>query len=284
MRFTVKEFFERYPDDDACLDEIMAARMPDLLACPGCGVASPKFHRLSQRRAYSCQDCGHHYYPCADTLFKDSRTPLRSWFYAIYLFTQSRHGVPAKELERALGVTYKCAWRMAREIRKLMTSDRPTKLWGHIEMDETLVGGANVARRKGRKFKKTMLVGMLERDGRVVVVKARNARKVTLRRIVAKNIVQGSTVSTDEHKGYILLPADGYEHGTVNHRAAQYVDGKHGTQAIESFWARLKLSIRGTHVFVSPKYLQFYAGEFAWRHSNREAAPAEMFDRLIGKI
>src|SRR5262245_59454509 len=136
MRFTVKEFFKRFPDDDACLDEIMAARLAEMPHCPGCG-GEPKFYRLAKRRAFSCQHCGHHYYPCVGTPFEDSRTSLLTWFYAAYLFTQSRHGVPAKELERQLGVTYKCAWRIARKLRELMTDDRPTKLWGHVEVDET---------------------------------------------------------------------------------------------------------------------------------------------------
>jgi transposase len=87
--------------------------------CPKCGKAT-EFYRLTNRPAYSCKLCGHHIYPCAGTPFERTRTSLQSWFYAIYLFTTTRHGVSAKELQRQLGVTYKTAWRMGHEIRKYM--------------------------------------------------------------------------------------------------------------------------------------------------------------------
>ena len=61
----------------------------------------------ASRRAFSCAHCGHHVYPTAGTVFQDTRTPLQVWFYAIFLFVTTRHGVSGKELQRALGVTYK---------------------------------------------------------------------------------------------------------------------------------------------------------------------------------
>jgi hypothetical protein len=67
---------------------------------------------LESRRAYSCAQCGDHVHPFAGTMFQDSRTSLQSWFYAIYLFINTRHGISCKELDLTLGVTYKTAWRM----------------------------------------------------------------------------------------------------------------------------------------------------------------------------
>jgi len=89
--------------------------------CPKCEKGT-KWHRIKAERAYSCQSCGHHLHPTVRTIFEGSRTSLQSWFYAIYLFTSSRHGVPAKELERQLGVTYKTAWRMGHKIREHMAA------------------------------------------------------------------------------------------------------------------------------------------------------------------
>ena len=77
---------------------------------------------MTKRRAYACQECGHHIYPCAGTIFHKSRTKLTIWFFAMYLMTSTRHGVAAKEIERQTGVTYKCAWRICHELRKLMAS------------------------------------------------------------------------------------------------------------------------------------------------------------------
>jgi transposase len=118
-KITVSSFFERFPNDEACLEHVMAVRYG--LPKHVCGKCKQEatFHRLTERKAYCCARCGHHVYPCAGTIFEDSRTSLVSWFYATFLFVTTRHGVSGKELERTLGVTYKTAWRMGQQIRKL---------------------------------------------------------------------------------------------------------------------------------------------------------------------
>ena len=136
-KLTVGEFFARFPDDEACLNHIMEVRYGVRHVCQKCGVEGT-FHKLTNRRAFSCSSCGDHLYPTAGTVFQDTRTPLRVWFYAIYRFVTTRHGVSGKELQRTLGVTYKCAYRMACKSasswRRLTASKcsratlRPTKL------------------------------------------------------------------------------------------------------------------------------------------------------------
>ncbi len=141
--FSVREFFARFPDDDACRDHIMNVRFGGTrFDCPSCGVANSTFHRLANRRAFSCASCGHHVYPTAGTILHDTRTPLVSWFYTIYLFTTTRHGVSGKELQRQLGVTYKTAWRMGQQIRQLTEkADFTALLQGHVEADEAYIRG-----------------------------------------------------------------------------------------------------------------------------------------------
>ena len=117
--FTVQDFFKRFPDDAACLDHLMKLRYGETLDCPKCGKHG-HFTRIHKMPAYACPWCGNHIHPMAGTPFERSHTALQSWFYAMYLFTTTRHGVPAKELQRQLGVTYKTAWRMGHEIRKYM--------------------------------------------------------------------------------------------------------------------------------------------------------------------
>ena len=143
--YTVHDFFMQFPDDDSCLEHLFVTRNGERLECPSCEKTS-KFHRVAKRPVYECQWCGYQISPMVGTPFEKSRTPLQKWFYALYLFTTSRHGVPAKELQRQLGVTYKCAWRMGHEIRKYIgKTDGANGLGGHIEVDETYVGG----RKKG---------------------------------------------------------------------------------------------------------------------------------------
>src|SRR4051812_28014191 len=192
-KFTFKQFQAQYPDDSACLAKIMDEQYGGTqFTCPGCGVAS-KFHRLSNRRAYSCKDCGHHIYPCVGTPFEKSRTPLTNWFFAMYLMTSTRHGVAAKELERQLGCTYKTAWRMAHELRKLMASaDDNGPLSGHVEIDETFVGGKLRGKRgrghKGGMDNKTVVFGMLQRDGSLRAGPVSDVRRETLVPIILQNV------------------------------------------------------------------------------------------------
>jgi transposase len=197
-RLTVKEFFERFPDDNACLNRVMEVRCGHRHVCGKCGVEGT-FHKLANRRAFSCAHCGDHVYPTAGTIFEDTRTPLQVWFYAIYLFVTTRHGVSGKELERILGVTYKTAWRMGHQIRKLtIKADGFETLKGHVELDEAYVGGHRPGKRGRGAAGKTIVFGMKERDGRMVAESVPNVRKNTLREATLRNVEKGSIVSTDE--------------------------------------------------------------------------------------
>lgn len=165
QEFSVREFFERFPDDDACLEHVMEQRYGLKGFCPTCGVETT-FHRMTERKAFAGAACGHHVYPQAGTIFQDSRTPLQTWYYAIYLFIATRHGVSGKELQRTLGVTYKTAWRMGQQIRDLMAkADGFTALRGHVEIDETLVGGVNPPDKARVLGAKTIVLGMKQRGG-----------------------------------------------------------------------------------------------------------------------
>ena len=253
--------------------------------CRVCGEFS-RFYRMTTTRAYVCQHCKDHLHPTAGTFMHRTHLPLHKWFYAMYLFSTSKHGVAAKELERQLGVSYKCAWRMAHQIRKYMAEtdgEWPLGGGGPVEADETYVGGKVKGRGRGYRGNKTILFGMLERDGDVMLKVVPNVRKKTLQPIIKANIEKGSTIHTDELKSYSGLKKVGFEHETVDHSAGEYVDGDCHVNGMEGFWARLKLSIRGTHVHVSGKHLEKYAKEFEYRY-NRRQRPEAIFDDLMAAL
>jgi transposase-like protein len=251
----------------------------DELYCGVCDKRS-KFHPMGKRRAYACQGCGHHTYPCAGTIFHKSRTPLTVWFFAMYLMTSTRHGVAAKEIERQTGVTYKCAWRICHELRKLMaTADANMggPLDGHVEIDEVILGGR---RPKARKWEnKTVVMGMLQRDGRIVAGPVPDQTTYTLEGIVNENVVEGSTISTDDLSAYRGL--DGaYDHGTVNHSAKEYVRGIHHVNSLESHWSLFQRAVKGTHVHISAKHAWKYISEFSYRRNMRHSHWS-MFNLLV---
>jgi transposase-like protein len=261
--------------------------------CGACGVVDATFHRLENRKAYCCAHCGDHLYPCAGTIFEKSRTPLQLWFYAIFLFISTRHGVSGMELHRALGVTRKCAYRMGMQIRQLMDKADVKDMIGgslrHIEMDEAYVGGRQSGGKRGRgTTNKTVVFGIKERGGRIRAAVVPDASLASLRAVTLANVKPGSIVSTDEHKGYNLLIRDGYVHGSVNHSAKEYARTDetgtvHHVNSVESFWRLFKASVRGTHVQISRKHAQTYVNEFCFRQNFREMQNA-MFDVLISAV
>ena len=284
-RLTVLDFFKKYSDEDTCLDHIMKVRYGDCLDCPKCGKESI-FYRIKKRPAYACEFCGHHIYPMAGTPFERTRTPLQMWFYAIYLFTTTKHGVPAKELQRQLGVTYKTAWRMAKEIRIHMGKvDGDEGLDGHVEADETYVGGKpryKGSRRGGRSAHgKTIVFGMVERGGDVMTKVVPNTSRATIEPIIKANIKKGTVMSTDEWVAYDNLGKMGYLHGRVNHGTGEYVRGNTHTNTIEGFWSQFKNSVRGTHKSISRKHMMKYLGEFEFRFNLRHLTSDQMLDQLL---
>jgi len=285
MKYTFKDFRSDFPTDAACLARIMELRYGNEPICAKCGKPT-HFHPITGRRAFACQWCGFHVYPCVGTPFEKSSTPLTLWFHAMYLMTSTRNGVSAKELERQLGVTYKCAWRMGHEIRKLMGERNKLNgpLSGHVEMDETYVGGrAKGVGRGPRAGDKTVVFGMLQRGGHVKAEIVPDAKRRSLRPIVEKNVLPGSTISTDELRSYAVLNSRGYQHGTVNHSGNNWVNGIHHTNGMENFWKHLKGGIRSTHIHVSRKHLQNYIEEFGFRFNNRKE-PGTMFYRMLSHL
>jgi transposase len=283
---TIAQFFKQFPDDETCLNHLFEVRFGQGFECPSCERPS-KWFRIKAERAYSCQWCGHHLHPTVGTPFEQTRTPLQMWFYAIFLFTTTRNGVAAKELQRQLGVTYKTAWRMAGLIREHMADvDGDSPLGGpgeHVEVDETLIGGSVSGMGSGYKGNKTAVVGMMERGGEVVTRVVERRTKYAMRGVILETVLPGSTLNTDEFGGYKDIDQSGYRHITVNHKADQYACRKTGAtvNGIEGFWAQLKRSINGTHIHVSGKHLWKYAKEAEYRF-NRRDCPEAMLSELLG--
>jgi transposase len=271
-RYTVDTLHEQFPDDDTCLNYMFAKQYGSLSACPKCGVANPRYYRVRNRKCYACNDCGYQLSPLANTIFHKSETPLKKWFYAIYLFGVGKNGVSAKEIERHLGVTYKCAWRMAKQIR-LMMQQGNNPLSGIVEIDETYVGGKHKGS-EGKFDNKTAVIGMVEKrkgTGQIKAVATKRADATVALPFIRAMAKQGSEIQSDESKIYHRVKRE-YVHRFINHSKEEYsIDGI-STNTIEGFWSQMKRSIDGTYHCVSPKYLQYYVNEFVYRYNHRDGA------------
>ncbi len=188
---------------------------------------------------------------------------------------------------------------MAHLIRDLMASKETEMLSGIVEIDETYVGGvvSNFSKSKRLAIKhkgvsysggnnKTPLFGMVDHTGKVRVKKFNESSDITAKNlvpIIKEFAAKDSIVVTDYHSAYTDLKNDFKLHYRVNHSGNEYCrDGFH-TNTIEGFWSQLKRTIKGTHIFVSPKYLEKYAREVAFRYEYRNLQPL-MFEIILSKV
>lgn len=282
QKYTRKQFDQQFPDDDACLDWLRHNLYPERIECPSC-TKTNKFHRVKSRKVYECDYCGYQISPTAGTILHKSSTSLRSWFHAVFLMSTTRTGISAKQLEREIGVTYKTAWRMFTLIRKLMAEDG-VSIWGQIEADETYVGGKRPGKRGRGAAGKTIVQGIVERQGKIVAKVVPDVKAETLLPNIKEYVMPESTIFTDEMTSYNGLGQAGYSHRRVHHAAKVYVtDGDTHTNTIDGFWSLTKRGIDGVHHQVSHKYLQAYfdAYTFRWNHRDDETP---MFVSLLNRI
>lgn len=167
QKSTIKDFQKMFPDDDTCLEWLRRKLYPNKIFCVSETCRKPtKHHKITDRRQYVCQECGHHFAPTAGTIFHKSSTPLRIWFYTIYLMAQTRGGISAKQIERETGVTYKTAWRMCNEIHKRLGEDDVSSFVGTIEIDGSYFAGRKRGGKRGRGSEnKTPVVGIAQCKG-----------------------------------------------------------------------------------------------------------------------
>lgn len=280
-RYTIGQFHAQFPDDAAVLAHIFTNRYPNGLTCEKCGREN-KFTPVAGRRAYAC-NCGAQVYPTANTIFHKSTTSLKTRYLAMFYMAASKNGVAALELQRHIGVTYKCAWRMMHQIRKLMAESVPT-MRGTVEVDETFVGGYRRGQGGRGAAGKTPVIGLVERGGNAVTKVVASADAATILPIIAKNVDAADTkVVTDEYSAYRPLKKAGFDHEKINHSKEEWARGDVHTNSIEGFWSQMKRSIDGTHHHVARKYLQAYANEYSFRF-NRRRSDAPMFVHLVGQL
>ncbi len=283
-KYTIKDFNQQFPTDDACLVFLFKARYPQGVSCPNCQKVT-KYYRIKDRTAFCCEFCGNQVFPTAGTIFHKSPTPLRYWFHAMFLIASTRCGISAKQLERELGVTYKTAWRMFKQIRSLM-NEKANPFSGHIEVDETYIGGKHSGTRGRGAEGKTPVVGLAHRDeGQIMSKVVSDVKTRTILPIIWKQVPREATntIYTDELASYNMVQKLGYTHRVIRHGKGEYARGLTHVNTVEGFWSLVKRGINGVYHAVSPKYLQTYLNEYGFRYNHRKSA-VPMFVLLLGRV
>jgi len=265
-------------------------RWPDgKVRCPHCD--SDHVTYLAKSRTWKCY--GKH--PKAKfslkvgTIFEDSPLGLDKWFTAMWLIANCKNGISSYELGRHLGITQKAAWHVNHRICLAMQNGSLAKLSGHVEVDETFIGGLARNRHSNKRKHegtggagKVAVMGLLERHGEVRAHVLPNTQATSLHPRIRENVELGSNLYTDKYPGYKHLDEE-FIHGVINH-AIEYVRGNVHTNGIENFWSLLKRTLKGTYVSVEPFHLFRYLDEQAFRFNNRKATDFQRFVEVVSMV
>jgi transposase-like protein len=278
---TLLEAIKFFSDTENCRKFMISLRWADgVVRCPYCDATKVTY--LAKANVYRCY--GDHskqkFSLKVGTIFEDSPIGLDKWFPAAWLISNCKNGVSSYELARALGVTQKSAWHMLHRLRKAMTDETGMIGGGGIvECDETFVGGKVKNMHKSKRPKnialqgqgnKAVVMGMLERGGRVKAQVVDSRKKQQIDPVMTANVEPGAHIMTDEFTVYGMLSTP-YDREVINHAMA-YVDGHVHTNGIENFWSLLKRSLGGTYISVEPFHLDAYVAEQVFRYNNRKDA------------
>lgn len=286
------EVFKKFPTQKNCIEYLEKVKWKGRPCCPYC--QSNKSHPVPTELRHFCHTCKTSYRITIGTIFHDTRLPLQKWFLAITLILNAKKGISSRQLARDIEVHRNTAWSMQMRIRRAMV-DTPSLLNGIIEMDETYIGARKPRKTskdkddygnypklpRGRGTKKTSVVGMVERGGKVFAQKQKNLKFKDLKRTAKENIDFDNTIlMTDDYKGYTPFKKF-LIHQTVNHSKKQYVDGVKHTNTIEGFWSLLKRGIVGQYHHLSDKHLNKYIIEFCYKYNNKNND--NVFSNLLTK-
>jgi transposase-like protein len=276
------EAIKYFADADNALNFMISLRWPDGITCPRCASKSNNF--IKTRRLWICKDCKKNFTVKQGTVMEDSPIGLDKWLTAVWMIANCKNGISSYEIHRGLGITQKSAWFLLHRIRLAMQNGSFDKLSGTIEADETFVGGLSKNMHKSKReakiqgrgaVGKTIVMGILERHGKVRAKVVPNTSQETLHGEIKANVEKGSEVFTDQFPAYNGLAPD-YVHKFVNH-AIEYVKDNVHTNGIENFWSLLKRALKGTYISVEPFHLFRYVDEQSFRFNNRKDNDAGRF-------
>lgn len=282
---SILEFQKEFSTEEKCREYLEQQRWGGIPGCPFCG--SINVHRFPNGKIFKCREkqCRQKFSATVGTIYENTKIPLSKWFLATYILSVHSKGISSLQLASWLGVTQKTAWHLNHRIREMLTDKAPELLEGIVEIDETYVGGSlkNIHAKKKKELKgldnKTMVFGAIQRQGKVRTKVITQTNTENVNAAIGDFVALDSIMVTDEHHAYNKV-GQKYKHRKVNHRGKEYVrkeDILVHTNNIEGYWNILKKQIDGIHHSVSPKHLQRYCNESAFRYNNRALLQDERF-------
>lgn len=289
----LKELMKKFSDEDACRQFLVQQRWGGCPECPYCG--SDKYYIIESGKRFKCSNskCHKKYSVTVGTVFHASNIPLSTWFPAMYIIASHKKGISSIQLGKNLGVTQKTAWFMLHRIRESLKDKSPVMLTGTVEIDETYMARKYGSDYKGispervelmqatqKAKKKGAVIGMKQRDGKVIVKATFDTKAETIGDTVKQHVSTDVQLMTDESLKYRTVLA-GYDRQSVNHSKREWVRGSVHTNGVENFWSVMKRGIYGIYHQISYKHLQAYCDEYAYRFNSRKMNDGERFELTL---
>lgn len=273
-KYTISDLQRDFPNDDVALEFIFNTLHSKDCLCGG------KYSKVKDRKQYQCSKCRYQIAPTAGTIFHKSATNLTTWFYSIFVFSNAKSGISAKELERQIGVTYKCAYRMLKQIREALSQDND-KLDGDVEMDTGFFGGKLKGKGSAKAHEhKNSVMAAIERGGRMKAMVMPSIGKQAHDAFLAHNVAKTARLLTD---GAAVYKKAGYKNEQVIHSKKEYARGDVHINTVESFFGHVKRSMAGTFKTISKEQLQAYLDSFVFHYNNRHS-DTDRFAVLLGAV
>jgi transposase-like protein len=276
------EFQQKFATEEACQQHLFRIRWPNGYRCPRCGHDQASFH--STRHLYQCKACKYQVSLTAGTIFHKTRTPLKKWFWMIFLMGRQKSGVSMLSLQRMLEIgSYKTVWAMGHKIRKAMAErDAQYKLAGLIEVDDSYFGSSKPGKRGRGASGKGKVVFAVEvkndKPGFATIKQVENLGADQISQGLKDCLEEDVELRTDGWRSYGSLHS-----GKMKHSPVVIGTGKNAIKVlpwVHTLIANVKGTIRGVYRGVSTRHLSRYLGEFCYRF-NRRFWESQIFDRLL---
>lgn len=284
---SLSDLFKDYGTESQCEAALEQARWPKGFECPHCGGSRHSRFHQGGRTYWQCSACHRQTSLRSGTIFQDSNLPLRLWFQAMFLISQSKNNISALELKRQLGVSYPTAWRVKHKLMQVMTEREEKRvLKGHVVVDDAYLGGELRGKAGRGSLNKVPFVAAVELDDEdkpqvVRFDRVEGFKKRDIAHWSARFIASGSHVVSDGLSCFTAFAEAGMTH-------QREVVGTHRRSTdmpcfawVNILIGNLKTSLAGTyHAFRFKKYAHRYLAEYQYRFNRRFDLRA-MLSRLL---
>ncbi|WP_286641404.1 IS1595 family transposase [Spiroplasma ixodetis] len=256
----LNEFNNAFQTEQDCLKYIASLKKNKCIMCSWTSLNTSNLRRIR------CLKCHQTFSILHGTIFYKSQTPLRFWFYLIFRWINTKHGITSTDVAKELGVTLKTAWKMGHEIRnRIAKQEHQFIVEGIVQMDEMYLSHMGFKKQGRSLINKTLIVGIYEKTTNNLIVKViKNAKSKNLLQFARNHISSKCDVHTDSWKGYRDFKSLFPNHKTVNHQDGYVSKIGVNTNQIESVWKHIRRTFK-THIKVAKHHVHLYVKEAAYK-------------------